>query len=33
MAVPLKPLEPAMTTLCIAGGRKEKIRPGMFWVP
>ena len=28
MAVPLQPVEPAMETLCIAGGRKEKIRPG-----
>ena len=28
MATPLKPLAPAMTTLCIAGGRKDKVRPG-----
>ena len=28
MAVPHQPVEPAMKTLCIAGGRKEKIRPG-----
>lgn len=28
MAVPLQPVKPAMATLCIAGGRKEKIRPG-----
>ena len=28
MAVSRKPVEPAMKTLCIAGGRKEKIRPG-----
>ncbi|MEP0542228.1 MAG: helicase-related protein, partial [Marinobacter sp.] len=24
----LQPLEPAMRTLCIAGGRKDKVRPG-----
>lgn len=28
MATPLQPVSPAMKTLCIAGGRKEKIRPG-----
>jgi ATP-independent RNA helicase DbpA len=28
MATPLQPIKPAMKTLCIAGGRKEKIRPG-----
>ncbi|MCS5563558.1 MAG: ATP-dependent RNA helicase DbpA [Oleiphilaceae bacterium] len=28
LATPLQPVEPAMRTLCIAGGRKEKIRPG-----
>lgn len=28
LATPLKPSDPAMTTLCIAGGRKDKVRPG-----
>lgn len=28
LATPLKPVTPAMKTLCIAGGRKDKIRPG-----
>lgn len=28
LATPLKPVVPAMKTLCIAGGRKDKIRPG-----
>ena len=28
LATPLKPVAPAMKTLCIAGGRKDKIRPG-----
>ncbi|KMQ74042.1 ATP-dependent RNA helicase DbpA [Marinobacter subterrani] len=28
MATPVKPVVPAMRTLCIAGGRKDKIRPG-----
>ncbi|WP_303287403.1 ATP-dependent RNA helicase DbpA [Marinobacter sp. SS8-8] len=28
LAVPVKPVVPAMRTLCIAGGRKDKIRPG-----
>ncbi|WP_166252066.1 ATP-dependent RNA helicase DbpA [Marinobacter salicampi] len=28
MAVPDRPRPPAMRTLCIAGGRKEKVRPG-----
>ncbi|MDF0752497.1 ATP-dependent RNA helicase DbpA [Marinobacter sp. 71-i] len=28
MATPLRPLAPAMKTLCIAGGRKDKVRPG-----
>lgn len=28
LAAPLKPVVPAMKTLCIAGGRKDKIRPG-----
>lgn len=28
LATPLHPLEPAMKTLCIAGGRKDKVRPG-----
>jgi ATP-independent RNA helicase DbpA len=28
MSTPLRPVKPAMKTLCIAGGRKEKIRPG-----
>jgi len=27
-ATPLQPVTPAMKTLCIAGGRKDKIRPG-----
>jgi ATP-independent RNA helicase DbpA len=28
LATPVKPVVPAMRTLCIAGGRKDKIRPG-----
>ncbi|HTN33484.1 MAG TPA: ATP-dependent RNA helicase DbpA [Marinobacter sp.] len=28
MSTPLRPIKPTMKTLCIAGGRKEKIRPG-----
>jgi ATP-independent RNA helicase DbpA len=28
LATPLQPVTPAMKTLCIAGGRKDKIRPG-----
>ena len=28
LATPLSPLKPAMRTLCIAGGRKDKVRPG-----
>ncbi|KAA1173764.1 ATP-dependent RNA helicase DbpA [Marinobacter salinexigens] len=28
LSTTLAPVEPPMTTLCIAGGRKEKIRPG-----
>jgi len=28
LATPVKPVAPAMRTLCIAGGRKDKIRPG-----
>jgi ATP-independent RNA helicase DbpA len=28
LATPVKPVVPAMKTLCIAGGRKDKIRPG-----
>jgi ATP-independent RNA helicase DbpA len=28
LATSLRPLEPAMKTLCIAGGRKDKVRPG-----
>lgn len=28
LATPLKPVVPAMKTLCIAGGRKDKVRPG-----
>lgn len=28
LATPAKPVVPAMRTLCIAGGRKDKIRPG-----
>jgi ATP-dependent RNA helicase DbpA len=28
LATPLKPVTPAMKTLCIAGGRKDKVRPG-----
>ncbi|AOY88075.1 ATP-dependent RNA helicase DbpA [Marinobacter salinus] len=28
MATPQQPVYPAMKTLCIAGGRKEKVRPG-----
>lgn len=28
LATPLKPTSPAMKTLCIAGGRKDKVRPG-----
>ena len=28
LATPLKPSAPAMKTLCIAGGRKDKVRPG-----
>lgn len=28
MGTPLKPTSPVMTTLCIAGGRKDKVRPG-----
>ncbi|MDI9246876.1 ATP-dependent RNA helicase DbpA [Marinobacter sp. CHS3-4] len=28
LAVPDKPISPTMKTLCIAGGRKDKVRPG-----
>jgi ATP-independent RNA helicase DbpA len=28
LATPLRPSAPAMKTLCIAGGRKDKVRPG-----
>ena len=28
LATPIVPLKPAMKTLCIAGGRKDKVRPG-----
>lgn len=28
MATPDRPLQPAMQTLCVAGGRKDKVRPG-----
>jgi len=28
LATPLRPVTPAMRTLCIAGGRKDKVRPG-----
>lgn len=28
LATPVKPAVPAMKTLCIAGGRKDKVRPG-----
>ncbi|MCL7945307.1 ATP-dependent RNA helicase DbpA [Marinobacter sp. ATCH36] len=28
LATPMKPSAPAMKTLCIAGGRKDKVRPG-----
>jgi len=28
LATPITPIQPAMKTLCIAGGRKEKVRPG-----
>ena len=28
LETPLKPVVPAMKTLCIAGGRKDKVRPG-----
>ncbi|MDL0432571.1 ATP-dependent RNA helicase DbpA [Marinobacter sp. TBZ242] len=28
LATPLRPANPAMKTLCIAGGRKDKVRPG-----
>lgn len=28
LAEPLRPVEPGMKTLCLAGGRKDKIRPG-----
>ncbi|TGN41920.1 ATP-dependent RNA helicase DbpA [Marinobacter confluentis] len=28
LATPIRPTSPAMKTLCIAGGRKDKVRPG-----
>jgi len=28
LSIPVRPVTPAMRTLCIAGGRKDKVRPG-----